>query len=167
MTPSEAATVQPTQASDVMQAASNFWTGRRVCVTGGHGFLGRHVVSLLRLKGADVCLVSRRMGYDLRSLEQAQSYLDTQRPELVINCASNQGGIGYQQLFPGTIYYDNLLMGANTMAQLDDNLGAAKLSLSTEEMSGLDALTAPPMLYPNWFTARVQDPVVTEALKQS
>ncbi len=59
----------------------------------------------------------------------------------------------------------SVLMGANTMAQLDDNLGAAKLSLSAEEMSGLDALTAPASLYPNWFTSRVQDPVVTEALK--
>jgi aryl-alcohol dehydrogenase-like predicted oxidoreductase len=61
----------------------------------------------------------------------------------------------------------SVLMGANTMAQLEDNLGAAKLSLSADEMSGLDALTAPPALYPNWFTARVQDPVVTSALNPS
>jgi aryl-alcohol dehydrogenase-like predicted oxidoreductase len=58
----------------------------------------------------------------------------------------------------------SILMGANTMAQLDDNLGAAKLSLSHEEMSGLDQLTATAALYPNWFTAGVQDPAVTEAL---
>jgi GDP-L-fucose synthase len=96
-------------------AETGFWSGQRVCVTGGHGFLGREVVRLLRQVGAEVSVVSRQTGCDLRSFEQALSIFETQRPEIVVNCASNQGGIGYQQLFPGTIYYDNLLTGANTM----------------------------------------------------
>ena len=37
------------------------------------------------------------------------------RPEVVINCASNQGGIGFQSLYPATMFYDNLLMGVYTM----------------------------------------------------
>jgi GDP-L-fucose synthase len=42
-------------------------------------------------------------------------FLKEHQPEIIINCASNQGGIAYQKLYPGTIYYDNLLMGTNTM----------------------------------------------------
>ena len=58
---------------------------------------------------------SRRSGCDLRHVEQGLRFFERHRPELVINCASNQGGIAYQETAPGAIYYDNLLMGANTM----------------------------------------------------
>ena len=61
----------------------------------------------------------------------------------------------------------SILIGANKMAQLDDNLGAVKLQLAAEQMTQLDELTAPPALYPHWFTARVQDPVVRRRLKSA
>ena len=53
------------------------------------------------------------------------------------------------------------------MAQLEDNLGAVNVPLTAEQMSQLDEITAPAPLYPHWFTARVQDPPVTEALKRT
>lgn len=59
----------------------------------------------------------------------------------------------------------SVLIGANKIAQLEDNLAAAELQLSEEEVARLDALTAPPIPYPNWFTARVQDPQVMNGLK--
>ena len=37
-----------------MQPDPRFWSGRRVCVTGGTGFLGVHLVTLLRSVGAAV-----------------------------------------------------------------------------------------------------------------
>jgi len=61
----------------------------------------------------------------------------------------------------------SILVGANKMAQLEDNLGAANVQLSAEQMAQLDELTAPSPLYPHWFTARVQDPPVTAALTSS
>jgi GDP-L-fucose synthase len=69
----------------------------------------------LRRLEAEPVSCSRRTGCDLRHLEQALRFFEHHRPELVINCASNQGGIAYQEIAPGKIYYDNLLMGANTM----------------------------------------------------
>jgi aryl-alcohol dehydrogenase-like predicted oxidoreductase len=48
----------------------------------------------------------------------------------------------------------SILLGANKLAQLEDNLGAADLHLSTEELAGLDELTTPALMYPNWFAAR-------------
>jgi len=58
----------------------------------------------------------------------------------------------------------SILIGANKIAQLDDNLGAMNVQLSDEQMTQLDELTAPAPLYPHWFTARVKDPVVAAGL---
>jgi aryl-alcohol dehydrogenase-like predicted oxidoreductase len=46
-----------------------------------------------------------------------------------------------------------LVIGARTDAQLVDNLGAADLRLSDEEQGRLDAVSAPPLLYPYWHQA--------------
>jgi GDP-L-fucose synthase len=94
---------------------NDFWLNKRICVTGGQGFLGSRIVAQLKQCGAIVSSCSRQTGCDLRQLEQAIRFFEEYKPEMVINCASNQGGIAYQKLYPGQIYYDNLLMGANTM----------------------------------------------------
>ena len=52
------------------------------------------------------------------------------------------------------------------MTQLEDNLAAADLQLTAEEVTKLNDVSSPGMIYPNWFTARVQDPVVTAALQK-
>jgi aryl-alcohol dehydrogenase-like predicted oxidoreductase len=59
----------------------------------------------------------------------------------------------------------SILVGANKLSQLEDNLGAAALQLSAQELTGLDELSAPALLYPNWFSARVFDAPVRDALK--
>ncbi len=43
-----------------------------------------------------------------------------------------------------------LVIGARTDAQLADNLAAADLELTPEERTKLDAVSAPPLLYPYW-----------------
>ena len=47
----------------------------------------------------------------------------------------------------------SIVIGARTEAQLVDNLKAADLVLSAEEISRLDAASAPPLLYPYWHQA--------------
>jgi aryl-alcohol dehydrogenase-like predicted oxidoreductase len=59
----------------------------------------------------------------------------------------------------------SILVGANKVAQLEDNLRAAEVQLSGEQVKELDEMTALPALYPHWFTARVQDPAATAALR--
>lgn len=51
----------------------------------------------------------------------------------------------------------SVIIGASKPAQLEDNLGAADLVLSAEEVARLDELGAPAPLYPNWFTRVVAD----------
>jgi len=48
-----------------------------------------------------------------------------------------------------------IIVGAKTVAQLDDNLEAAKLKLSAEEIARLDELSAPAVQYPHWMIARL------------
>ncbi len=48
----------------------------------------------------------------------------------------------------------SIIIGAKTVEQLEDNLAAADLTLSAEEMARLDDLSALPAEYPGWMLAR-------------
>src|SRR5260370_694736 len=83
-----------------------FWTGKRVTVTGGHGFLGRRVVSLIESLGAKVTTF-RSSEYNLtKQADIARMYAD-QRPEIVIHLAANGGRIGANRNNPGSFFYQN------------------------------------------------------------
>ena len=69
------------------------WNGTRVLVTGGRGFLGSHIVSVLTEQGADVVPVGSADA-DLRALDQALDLLESVRPQVVVHCAVQGGGIG-------------------------------------------------------------------------
>lgn len=58
----------------------------------------------------------------------------------------------------------SVLIGASSVRQLDDNIGAASLTLSADDLAQLDAATKPEPLYPNWFNERVVDAKAYEAL---
>jgi GDP-L-fucose synthase len=93
-----------------------FWTGRRVTVTGGRGFLGRHVVQLIESLGGNVTTFSSSE-YDLtKQADVARMYRD-QRPEIVIHLAARVGGIGANRDNPGSFFYENAIMGIELMEQ--------------------------------------------------
>jgi aryl-alcohol dehydrogenase-like predicted oxidoreductase len=50
---------------------------------------------------------------------------------------------------------DSVVLGASKLQQLEDNLGASKLQLTTAELSELDESTQLLPVYPNWFTDRI------------
>ena len=59
----------------------------------------------------------------------------------------------------------SVILGASKKHQLEDNLGAAELTLSSAEIEELDAATPPPEVYPNWFTSRIStDQTLVKAL---
>jgi len=62
-------------------------------------------------------------------------------------------------------FVTTVLLGASKMSQLEDNLGADTLLLSPDEVRQLDAATAPPPIYPNWFQERTLDAKSKEALE--
>ncbi|THD48846.1 MAG: aldo/keto reductase [Bradyrhizobium sp.] len=48
----------------------------------------------------------------------------------------------------------SVIVGAKTVAQLDDNLQAAALTLTPDELAALDKVSAPRPEYPGWMLAR-------------
>ena len=93
----------------------NAWTGRRVMVTGGGGFLGRAVVRNLVAAGADQVFVPRSRDYDLRTRDGVDRALADGRPEVVIHLAAVVGGIGANRENPGRFFYENAIMGIELM----------------------------------------------------
>ena len=61
-------------------------------------------------------------------------------------------------------FISSILIGANTMNQLEDNLKAVEVDLSKEEIASLDEMTAPTLLYPGWMQAMGHDPKIAAAL---
>jgi aryl-alcohol dehydrogenase-like predicted oxidoreductase len=51
-------------------------------------------------------------------------------------------------------FVTSIIIGAKTMEQLDDNLEAVKVQLSTDEIKRLDDASALPPEYPGWMLAR-------------
>jgi len=95
--------------------ADNYWDGRRVCVTGGAGFLGQVVVRKLRQRGAKEIFVPLIEEYDLVKLDSIQQMLQKSRPDLIIHLAAHVGGIGANREHPAEFFYDNLMMGVQLL----------------------------------------------------
>ena len=57
----------------------------------------------------------------------------------------------------------SLIVGARTEEQLADNLAAVHLELADDERARLDALSAPPLLYPFWHQAASASDRLSEA----
>jgi len=88
-----------------------FFSGKRIVVTGGAGFLGSFVVEKLRQHGAEDVVVPRRRDYDLTRREAAaRLYADT-RPDILFHLAATVGGIGANRANPGRFFYENMAMG--------------------------------------------------------
>jgi GDP-L-fucose synthase len=90
--------------------------GRRILVTGGAGFLGRHLVPRLEALGADVRLALIEQ-FDLTQAESVRRCLDEARPEIVVHLAAEVGGIGANRASPGRFFYANMAMGLHMIEE--------------------------------------------------
>ena len=82
----------------------------KIVVTGGTGFLGRHVCDELARAAAKVEPVGRAR-YDLRRRAEIDRMLADIRPDAVVHLAAVVGGIGANRAHPGQFLYENAIMG--------------------------------------------------------
>ena len=90
---------------------------KRICVTGGAGFLGQHLVRNLQSKGAHDIFIPRYPEYDLVKSEDIARMLTDAQPDIIIHLAAHVGGIGANLARPAEFFYDNLMMGVQLMHQ--------------------------------------------------
>ena len=85
----------------------------RVIVLGGTGFLGKHVVRLLRAAGHEAVSLSRKEGCDIADFPSFTCRLLEERPEAIINCAAHVGSVQYAVKFAADMIRDNTQMILN------------------------------------------------------
>jgi GDP-L-fucose synthase len=91
--------------------------GRRIVVTGGAGFLGRHLIDALAEYEPGEIVVPRKSDYDLVERDACRRLLEDSRPDVVIHLAARVGGIGANQASPGSFFFENLMMGAQLLEE--------------------------------------------------
>ena len=85
----------------------------RIVITGGAGFLGRHLQAELCRSGArpENLLIPTIEEYDLTREADVQRVYATMQPTVVIHLAAEVGGIGANRENPGRFFYSNMAMG--------------------------------------------------------
>jgi aryl-alcohol dehydrogenase-like predicted oxidoreductase len=106
-----------------------------------------------RLSGLDFLPYDRERGYAIVDLVRtiAAKY----------DASPAQVALAWLLARPGV---SSILIGASKLEQLEDNLGASDVRLTTDDLSTLDEASKPRLPYPQWFTPMVADRRAHEAL---
>ena len=100
---------------------------------------------------------ARRVAFDFPPVDKDRAFaiVDAMRPIAAAHDASvARVALAWLLQRKGVM---SVIVGAKTIEQLDDNLAAAKLTLSADEVATLDKVSAPPSEYPGWMIARQSD----------
>ena len=109
---------------------NKYWSGKKVLVTGGSGFIGSVVVEMLLERGAEVILTSRDFDKAFRFLEHVKTKIELfegdlkdslmarkciSGAEVLMHLAADVGGIEYNIKHPGSIYRNNMQIFMNVL----------------------------------------------------
>lgn len=98
-------------------------SNKRIILTGGAGFLGRHVVQHLHARGVpdSNIFIPRRRDFDLTEMSEVQRLyrvaFKNAKADVVIHLAAEVGGIGANRDNPGRYFYANMAMALHLIEQ--------------------------------------------------
>lgn len=94
-------------------------TKQRIVMTGGAGFLGKHLQQCLLARGVrqEQMLIPLMEDYDLTKEADCVRMYDQMKPDVVIHLAAEVGGIGANRENPGRFFYANMAMGLHLIEQ--------------------------------------------------
>ena len=90
---------------------------KKIIITGGSGFLGKHLLDKLHLKGYKNINIIKRKKYDLSCPDQVKKMYKFYKPKIVFHLAASVGGIGINSKNPGRFFYENAMMNLNIIHQ--------------------------------------------------
>jgi GDP-L-fucose synthase len=111
---------------------------KRVCVTGGNGFLGSHIVDTLHRHGCLDVVVPQHSTFDLRRREEVCEMYRHLTPDVVIHAAAMCGGIQSCSSNPGRFLYDNLTMNTEVLEGAREH--------GVEKFIGISSVCAYPLM---------------------
>ena len=95
----------------------------KILITGGNGFLGKHICKNLKSKGFKLILdinentdgyfIFNKKDFDLTNKNQCLNLIKKLKPTNIIHAAAKVGGIGANQKYPADFFYENIMMGVN------------------------------------------------------
>ncbi len=88
---------------------------KRITITGGTGFLGTHLVNVLKERGCRYIRATNSREFNLVKPEDVRRLYEETEPDIVIHLAAKVGGIGFNQENPASLFYDNLMMGVQLL----------------------------------------------------
>ena len=91
------------------------FTSKRITVTGGKGFLGRHLIKKLTDEGCRNIASFGSSKYNLLNLNDIKRMYDDTKPDIVIHLSARVGGIGFNLENPASLFYENLMMGTQLL----------------------------------------------------
>jgi len=105
-------------------------------------------------RGQDSPAGARRSGFDFPPIDEARGFDAVEALDVLAKdkgASIPQLALAWLLAQPGV---SSVIVGANKMAQLEDNLKAADIQLTAAEVERLSLTTQPPTLYPQWMVER-------------
>jgi aryl-alcohol dehydrogenase-like predicted oxidoreductase len=105
-------------------------------------------------RGQDSPAGARRSGFDFPPIDEEHSFDAVE----ALDALAKEKGASIPQLALAWLLaqsgISSVIVGANKMAQLEDNLKATEIQLTAPEVERLSMTTQPPTLYPQWILDR-------------